>query len=97
MFKQSRIEHTLEAVRSDLNIVREGLATISAHLDVWKSTGAAQTRALEDIQKQVSSHAESDAGTHAELKSDVRRLWWGVGTILTALAGTLIAGLGAIR
>lgn len=98
MFKHNqRIESTLEAVRADIMLVREGLASLTSHMDMWKTTEASQTRAIEQIQRQVSSHSESDAGTHAELRADVRRLWWGVGIILTALAGTVIASLGVMR
>lgn len=93
MFRSNRIEFTLEAMRSDMVVVREQLATLAASIEIWKTTEAAQSRALEQVQRQVSTHSENDAGTHAELKADVRRLWWGVGVIITALAGTIIANL----
>ena len=93
--KQDRVEATLEAVRNDIIVIREQLASLNTHLEMWKNTEAAQNRVIEHLQRNISSHLESDAGVHAELKSDVRRLWWGVGMVLTALIGTIVAGLGA--
>lgn len=86
-----RMERILEQFRGDLVAVREAIAGLSAQLEMWKLSEGRMQRKVDQIEQAVKGHAESDASTHAQLQADVRRLWWGVGIMLTTSLGALAA------
>jgi len=90
---QERLERTLEAVRSDIVAVRETLAAQGAQFEMWMLSDSRRHADLDEVCQKVAAHAEADAATHASLSSDVLRLWWGLGVVLTAVAGAAAAGV----
>jgi predicted nucleic acid-binding Zn-ribbon protein len=93
----SRIERAIESLRTDSVAVREGVAALNAQFDMWAKTDERTQVALKNLEKAVLEHESHDEAMHAQLQTDMRRLWWGIGLLLTSAAGIFAALLGVMK
>ena len=85
-----RIERAIDAIREDLVSVREALAGLLAQFEMWKHANTQTQQEISTIRAELSKHQADDAAAQAELRAELRRLWWGVGIGLTAVAGAVV-------
>lgn len=89
-----RIERTLERLADALGGVREQLAGLAARVDTKLATVDAHSTELTAIRAELSAHKVETASIDAELRAENRRLWWGVGLVLSAVVGQVVAAIG---
>lgn len=93
MMTDDRIERTLESLRSDMTNVREAVAALTAQFVLWQAHNNIATAELAAVRSDLSKHAECDAAIQAEMKAEIRRLWWGIGIVATAFFGGIVTVL----
>ncbi len=84
-----RIERAIEGLRLEVGALGKAMAGMVERVNTAKQT-AVEVDALDD---KLASHETADAATHAELRTDVRRIWWGIGIVMTGVIATLVSVL----
>jgi prefoldin subunit 5 len=85
-----RVEQVLASVQS----LQGSVATLTTNVAVITERIGASTKTATDLdalEKRHGEHLVHDASTHATLKADLGRLWWGLGIIIAAVVGNIVA------
>lgn len=84
-----RLERMLDDLTRAVGALQVDVARAVTRLDAL----AATDQRLDDLRRDLAAHETADATIQAELRADVRRLWWLAGMAITTALGAVMAAL----
>jgi hypothetical protein len=91
-----RVEQVLANVQTGMAQLQGSVAVLTTNVAVITERLGAATKTATDLdalEKRHGEHLVHDASTHATLKADLGRLWWGLGIIIAAVIGQIVMAL----